>query len=287
MKKEKKKIVSKKVYNVINIVNVLLLLGVIFLLLAGIGGGNPIYWLYFGISVVVYVLWAQIFSMFDISDEEKKKEEKAKIEKQEKAEIADREKLVAEFVEKYNMSVKYEDRVKLEDELKRIEEEGLIVCEREKLLEIVKNNYSYASDLSGVAPCPICGASVEVDKDTYRIYDKIEVDEKLEGVFVPVNDKGEVKQAYMKKEKMVENDAVHYSCPHCLWEKFFAVLSDKNAIGFKRGKIYDKVPRVYEYGYNFVEEWWSISQFYKKVKPESEVEDAGETKPVYESTFKQ
>lgn len=190
-----KKQVSKRTYNILMATNAILLIITILMFLAGLGGEG--YWIHFGITLGVYIIWCFVFSKFTLNDEDKKKNEL----KQEDRRI---KMLISEHVG-------YANDAFLTEERKRVEENGFVLCNKKTVNELVKQN--------SFSKCPICDAQVSQSNE-YAASVSVVQKEIIDGVYVGATPSGLVKPAYQYVTVTKEFPAVQYHCPHCEWELF-------------------------------------------------------------------
>ena len=189
------------------------------LLILSIFGGNSIYWLFFGISVVVFIVWAGIFDKFTLCDEEKAKD-KLKKEKKESP-----EKLIA------RLNPLFTDAM-VKEELEKIKREEKILCTETALEQIATLCYNEDKPDEELI-CPICGKVIELDTQSYCELNFRDVEEVVERV----DETGKTKQECVKVKKLVEDSAICYTCPQCLWKKY----TSKYGNSFYCGRIYKQV----------------------------------------------
>lgn len=250
---KKKKQLSRKAYNILSWINVILLIVTILMFLAGLGGEG--YWVHFGVTAGVYVVWAFVFSRFDLNEEDKKKDE---LKKQEKKALND----IRRCSEKANIT---NTELKLEKE--RIKEQGLVLCSENdinKLIDELEKSYRfYHYDNK---KCSICNEDLIMD-DEYVANITVTEDKVVEGVYVNTDRTGLVKPAHQHVKTEKEFPAIKYRCPHCEWELFLAKYktleyeefdakfsdgesyishgyfdNEKLASHFTKGKLYGKAP---------------------------------------------
>ncbi len=206
-----KKQLSRKAYNILSGINVVLLIVTVLMFLAGLGGEG--YWIHFGVTAGVYAVWAVIFSRFTLNDEDKKKDE---LKKQEKRELIE--------LKKYTeMTYITDSQLKLEKE--RIEKEGLILCSEKdmaNLIEELKKSYMYKRFYNH--KCSICNAEIILDEE-YVANISVTEDKVIDGVYVNTDSTGLVKQAHQHVTTVKEFPAIKYRCPHCEWELFLAAYT--------------------------------------------------------------
>jgi len=122
---KKKKQLSRKAYNILSWINAILLIVTILMFLAGLGGEG--YWVHFGVTAGVYVVWAFVFSRFDLNEEDKKKDE---LKKQEKKALND----IRRCSEKANIT-----NTELKSEKERIKEKDLFFAVKRILINLLMN----------------------------------------------------------------------------------------------------------------------------------------------------
>ena len=258
---KKKKQLSRKAYNILSWINAILLIVTILMFLAGLGGEG--YWVHFGVTAGVYVVWAFVFSRFDLNEEDKKKIEEAKAERIKIRQKQEKNKKAISIIKESN-DFYYLDNF-IEKELERIKTEGFIMCNKkevDELIEALKDNYNKNQKPNA---CPFCGGEIGVVDGEYTAEAIVHEAQEVKGVYVSAGYSGRVTRAYEHVDVRKEFPATKYHCPHCEWMLFIAAYKNlenveyttKDEEGyyttsgydyitrlqtyFSRGKIYDKL----------------------------------------------